>query len=207
MLRVIGRHCRRRAQGLFSNAHRAGTRWQQAPSRDREVWLMLARRAQATKSCPVRPPSGAYGHSNGRLIGVLFSNGRPVDIRESRPEARAAAVIVEHEPPTPPGRGGRRMTPISPDELHGRDRRDAGPRDRATGDADGATARNLSGTRDRAVMGTLESVDDGSHPATARRRRNSRSPRATRRRSQAPGQRGTEEVLARCPRPRANSNS
>jgi len=32
---------------------------------------------------------------------------------------------------------------------------------RQIGGADGATVRNLSGTRDRAGMGTLESVDDG----------------------------------------------
>jgi hypothetical protein len=34
----------------------------------------------------------------------------------------------------------------------------------ATGGADGATVRNLSGTRDRAGMGTLESVEDGFDP-------------------------------------------
>ncbi len=85
------------------------------------------------------------------------------------------------------------MALISPVELRGRDRRGA-ETDGATGGADGATVRNLSGTKDRAGMGTLESVEDGSDPASARRRRNSRALDAPRGRSQAPGQRGTEEV-------------
>ena len=80
-----------------------------------------------------------------------------------------------------------RKTPV---ELRGRDRRAPRKRDVAGG-ADGATARNLSGTRDRAGMGTLESVADERDHVTARRRRNLRSHDAPRGRSQAPGQRGT----------------
>ena len=95
------------------------------------------------------------------------------------------------------------MPAKTPVELRGRDRRDAGRRGAiqlpggpdVTGGADGATVRNLSGTRDRAGMGTLESVEDGSDPASARRRRNPGSQKRPRGRSQAPGQRGTEEVL------------
>src|SRR3990172_9971657 len=64
-----------------------------------------------------------------------------------------------------------------------------------TGGADGATARNLSGTRDRAGMGTLESVADGSDPAERAPTEEPAVADAPRGRSQAPGQRGTEEGL------------
>src|SRR3990172_8375888 len=92
---------------------------------------------------------------------------------------------------------GGRCPRKPPGERGGRDRGlGEGEASPVTGDADGATARNLSGTRDRAGMGTLESVADGNDPAERAPTEEPAVADAPRGRSQAPGQRGTEEVLS-----------
>src|SRR5258708_30178291 len=68
--------------------------------------------------------------------------------------------------------------------------RGVGRRGRTSGGAEGATVRNLSGTRERAGMGTLESVDDGVTRQRAPTEELAEHD-ALRGRSQAPGQRGT----------------